>query len=120
MKQLIALSGIAILAFNATAAEVELSTDYKSFIESRLAAQEKWMREAIIAQDEKAKLALQAAERANEKFERSSNERFNSQNEFRSQLKDQAGTFITRTEALAYFAALVGFVAWVSKKKDKE
>jgi len=113
---------VVILAFtvNSVAAETDVSVDYKTYLESRLDAQEKWMRDAINAQEEKARLALQAAERANDKYERAANERFASQNEFRSQLKDQAGTFITRTEALAYFAALVGFVAWVNKRQAKD
>lgn len=118
--RLLALSGVLILSFtiNSAAAESDVSIDYKSYLESRLDAQEKWMRDAILAQEEKARLALQAAERANDKYERSANERFASQNEFRSQLKDQAGTFITRQEALAYFLALVGFAAWMQKKSS--
>lgn len=117
--KLLTLSVVVILAFSTNAAE-DISADYKSYLAARLDAQEKWMRDAIIAQEEKARLALQAAERANDKYERAANERFASQNEFRSQLKDQAGTFITRTEALAYFAALVGFVAWVNKRQAKD
>ena len=89
-------------------------------IESKFVAQEKWMREAIDAQEEKARLALESAKNAIDKSEQAANDRFASHNEFRSQLKDQAGTFLTRTEALAYFVALIGFAAWMQKKQAKE
>jgi len=110
--------GAALLSFNVSAAEV--SEDYKSMVESKFEAQEKWMREAIAAQEEKARLALESAKSAIDKSEQAANDRFASHNEFRSQLKDQAGTFLTRTEALAYLAAMVGLAAFMQRKQGKE
>ncbi len=58
--------------------------------EQRFAAQEK----ALI-------LALASLKEAFDKFERAQEKRFESVNEFRGQLKDQAGTFVTRAELWA-------------------
>ena len=77
------------------------------------------MREAINAQEEKAKVALASAEKAVEKSERAMNERFASVNEFRGQLKDQTASFLSRQEALAYMFAIGAFLVWAQQKKPK-
>lgn len=116
MRKIAHVAIVSLAALQCAAADP--SEDYKAMVEARFLAQERWMREAIMSQEEKAKVALQAAEKAVEKSERASNERFASVNEFRAQLKDQTGTFITRSEALAYFAFLVAFAAWLQKKQS--
>lgn len=57
-------------------------------------------RTLIDSQAEKVALALDAAEKAIAKAEASTEKRFDSVNEFRQQLNDQARTFMPRTEAL--------------------
>lgn len=54
--------------------------------------------------------ALIAADRATSKAEESQEKRNEGMNEFRGQLKDQAGTFITRTELYASLAAVAGLI----------
>ena len=51
--------------------------------------------------------ALQAAEKAVTKAELAAEKRFESVNEFRNQLKDQTGTFITRNELWGWLVALI-------------
>lgn len=47
--------------------------------------------------------------------------KFESVNEFRSQLKDQAGTFITRQELIAYIGMIIGiFFGWSNYNRGKE
>ncbi len=102
---------ICLLAAPAIAAEP--LDDYKALVEARFAAQEKWIIEAIRNQDEKTRIAMNASEKAVDKAEKSSNERFNSHNEFREQLKTQAATFLTRDEARAYLFAMLGFTTTI-------
>jgi hypothetical protein len=78
--------------------------------QDRFELQERWMREAISAQEEKAKVALAAAEKAVAKAETSSEARFASMNEFRGQLKDQTSTFVTRVEIEALKQQTASFV----------
>ena len=96
-----------------------VSDEYKALVDARFLAQERWIREAILAQEEKAKVALQSAEKAIDKSERASESRFQSVNEFRAALSDQTGTFITRQEALAWFMAVAAFAAWLQRKQGK-
>lgn len=59
------------------------------------------------AQEQAVAFALQAAEKAVTKAELAAEKRFESVNEFRNQLKDQTGTFITRNEMWGWLVALV-------------
>jgi hypothetical protein len=58
------------------------------------------------AMDEKTSLALTSSEKAVTKAETATEKRFDSVNEFRNTLKDQATTFITRPEVDAKFGAM--------------
>lgn len=66
------------------------------------------------AQEQAVAFALQAAEKAVTKAELAAEKRFESVNEFRNQLKDQTGTFITRNEMWGWLVAIImmGFSAW--------
>jgi len=66
------------------------------------------------AQEQAVAFALQAAEKAVTKAELAAEKRFESVNEFRNQLKDQTGTFITRNEMWGWLVALImmAFSAW--------
>ena len=64
------------------------------------------------AQDRAVLAALAAAEKAVSKAEIAAEKRFDAVNEFRGQLKDQAATFVTRTELYAgLFASLTLAIA---------
>jgi hypothetical protein len=58
------------------------------------------------AMDEKTSLALTASEKAVAKAEIATEKRFDSVNEFRGQLKDQAATLVPRAEADSRFKGL--------------
>ena len=58
------------------------------------------------AMDEKTSLALTASEKAVAKAEIATEKRFDSVNEFRGQLKDQAATLVPRAEAESRFKGL--------------
>jgi Ni,Fe-hydrogenase I large subunit len=58
------------------------------------------------AMDEKTSLALNASEKAVSKAETATEKRFDSVNEFRGQLKDQANSLMPREEASARFNAV--------------
>jgi len=66
------------------------------------------------AQEQAVAFALQAAEKAVTKAELAAEKRFESVHEFRNQLKDQTGTFITRNELWGWLVALImmAFSAW--------
>ena len=66
--------------------------------EQRFEAQSKAVEAALEAQKTAVAIALTGAEKAVTKAETAAEKRFDSVNEFRSQLKDQAGTFVTRSE----------------------
>ena len=81
-------------------------TDSDLRYQQRFDAQTKALDAALAAQKEAVQTALVAAEKANTKAELSADKRFDSVNEFRQTLTDQATTFIPRTEAEARIAAL--------------
>ena len=58
------------------------------------------------AMDEKTSLALNASEKAVSKAEMATEKRFDSVNEFRAQLKDQAATLMPREETFTKFNAI--------------
>src|ERR1035437_7368139 len=67
--------------------------------QQRFDAQEKALHVALEAAKEAVSAALLAADRAISKSESASERRFESVNEFRAQLADQAATFMPRAEA---------------------
>ncbi|MDX6479565.1 MAG: hypothetical protein QOG85_75 [Gaiellaceae bacterium] len=67
--------------------------------EQRFQMQERALGAALMAQKEAVAAALTAAERAVTKAELAADKRFESVNEFRGQLADQAATLLSRTEA---------------------
>jgi hypothetical protein len=74
--------------------------------EQRFTDQDKAVQAALVAQEKAVSAALDAAQRAVLKAEVAAERRFESVNEFRGQLADQAATLLPRTEADARFAAL--------------
>lgn len=74
--------------------------------QSRFEDQTKALDAALAAAKEAVQTALVAAEKATSKAEAAADKRFDSVNEFRSQLADQAATFIPRAESEARMAAL--------------
>ena len=74
------------------------------------------------AQEQAVAFALQAAEKAVTKAELAAEKRFESVNEFRNQLKDQTGTFITRNEMWGWLVALImlALAAYNAFKKNRD
>lgn len=70
-------------------------------LQERFEAQTRAVDAAFIAQEHAMESALSAAEKATAKAEMASERRFESVNEFRGQLRDQAGTLMPRSEAEA-------------------
>lgn len=72
------------------------------------------------AQEQAVAFANAASEKATIKAETATEKRFEGVNEFRSQLKDQAGTFITRGELLGWLVAVIsiGFMAFNALKSQ--
>jgi hypothetical protein len=73
------------------------------------------------AQEQAVAFALASAEKATLKADVSNEKRFDGVNEFRSQLKDQAGTFLTRNELWGWLVALImmAFAAYNAFVKRK-
>jgi hypothetical protein len=68
-------------------------------LDAAFAAQQTAMRTALDAAEDAVKAALSSAEKAVAKAEVAAEKRFESVNEFRAQLTDQAATFVNRNEA---------------------
>jgi len=105
-------------AFSQPVARDEISRLEVSHVKEMLAlieAKNKQLRDAdqtaneqrFKAQEQAVAFALQAAEKAVTKAELAAEKRFESVNEFRNQLKDQTGTFITRNEMWGWLVALI-------------
>lgn len=75
--------------------------DLKVLLDERFLAQEKSGQIAIHSQDEAVKAALASAKEAVTKAEIAIEKRFDAANQFRSQLSDQAHSFIPRSEHAA-------------------
>ena len=75
--------------------------------EQRFVAQEKAVADAFLAAEKAVQAALTAQKEAVNKAEAAAEKRFESVNEFRSQLGDQAATFLPRNEYLAQHQALI-------------
>lgn len=65
---------------------------------------------AITAVERAASIALAASEKAINKAELAADKRFDSVNEFRGAMNDQAGKFITRAELWAWMVSVVGII----------
>lgn len=65
-------------------------------------------------QEKAVQAALNAAEKATDKADAASEKRFDGVNEFRSTLKDQQSTYITRTEVYAVASAVAALAAVMS------
>ena len=74
--------------------------------QQRFDAQGQALRDTLLAVDKATSAAFLAAEKATTKAEESAQKRFESVNEFRGQLNDQALTFIPRAEAMALMNSL--------------
>lgn len=81
--------------------------------EQRFADSNTAVNAALVAQEKAVTAALTAANAAVTKAETAAERRFESQNEFRAQLTDQAATFIRRTEVEQIIKA------WESKADDR-
>jgi len=77
----------------------------KEYLLALINAQREDLSRAIRDTQETAKAALAASEKAIEKAERANEKRFESVNEFRATLTDQAARFITRKDAWGYVIA---------------
>lgn len=75
-------------------------------LDAALIAQQTAMRTAFDAADKAVQAALESAKEATNKAELAADKRFESVNEFRAQLTDQARTFMPRTEAEARLVAV--------------
>jgi hypothetical protein len=81
--------------------QIEKKNDY------RFEMQDKAIITALNAQEKAISAALNATEKAVSKAETAAEKRFESVNEFRGQLADQASTFLPRAEADARFCAII-------------
>jgi hypothetical protein len=68
----------------------------------------------FLAQEKSVAAALHAAEKATDKADTAAEKRFDGVNEFRATLKDQQGTYITRTEVYAIASAVAAIAAIMS------
>jgi len=75
-------------------------------LETRLDEMDRRFTAALTAQDKAVQIAMIASEKAVAKAETAAERRFESVNEFRAQLADQAATFMPRAEAEQRIAAL--------------
>lgn len=71
----------------------------REYVDTRFEAQREAVAAALAAQEKAVAAALAAADRAVAKAETAAERRFESQNEFRGTLTDQARTFMPRAEA---------------------
>jgi hypothetical protein len=75
-------------------------------IDAAFEVQQSAMKTAFDAADKAVQAALQAAKEASDKAEKAADKRFESVNEFRGQLSDQAATMISRAEYAVQYKAL--------------
>jgi pyruvate-formate lyase len=74
--------------------------------QQRFDAQQKALEAALLSQEKAVQTAMTASEKATTKSELAAEKRFDSNNEFREQLRDQAATLMPRSEAENRAAAL--------------
>lgn len=91
--------------------------------QEELVALEKRFELQLQSQEERIQSAMAASEKAIIKAEVAMEKRMEGMNEFRAQLKDQAGTFVTRTEALSAALGVAGVAlavaSLVSRRKNE-
>lgn len=87
--------------------------------EQRFEAQQVALRDALLAQEKAVTAALNAAERAVSKAELASERRFESINEFRGQLADQAATLMPRAETAVLLDSINERLATIEKRVDE-
>lgn len=85
-------------------------------VDAAFLAQSTAMATALTAAERAVQTALLSAEKAVVKAELAGDKRFESVNEFRGQLRDQAATFLPRTEYLASHAALSEKIEGISDR----
>lgn len=91
----------------ATIGELQIALDaLDRLIQQRFQAQTEAVTVGLAAAEKAVSAALAAAKEAVNKAEAASEKRFESVNEFRSQLKDQQATLVPRAEADVRFAAM--------------
>lgn len=84
----------------------------------RFEAQQQALNAALQAAKEAVANALSAAKEAVTKAEEASNKRFDSVNEFRQQLNDQAGTFMSKAEADARLKAVEDDISRITSRSE--
>jgi hypothetical protein len=77
----------------------EPTVSWRNYVDNRFETQDRAVAAALAAQEKAVAAALTAADRAVAKAESASEKRFESVNEFRATLTDQARTFMPRAEA---------------------
>lgn len=91
----------------------------KEHFDQRFRDQEKAVAAAVAASDKATSVAMTAEQRAVAKAEASTEKRFESVNEFRQTLTDQAATFMPRAEANVVNQALADKIDILAAKLDK-
>lgn len=81
--------------------QARLLSEFRVQLDERYATQTKALEAAFASAEKAVTAALSAAETAVQKAEMAADKRFESVNEFRGQLADQAARFMTRDEALS-------------------
>lgn len=93
--------------------------DLRTLLDERYATQTKALDAAFVAAEKAVSTALDSAEKAVAKAELSAERRFESVNEFRAQLADQAGHFVTRVEFDAKVDALSDRMAEMGRVQER-
>ncbi len=86
---------------------MKIQADQVKLLDERFATQTKAVDAAFAAAEKAVQMALESAEKSVAKAEISVERRFESVNEFRAQLSDQAGTFLSRNEYSTAHQALI-------------
>ncbi len=86
----------------------------KAHVDAILAERDVRTTQQFDAQEKAVRAALEAAQKAVDKAEEAATKRFESVNEFRAQLADQAASFLTRREAIAVFSTMVAVLGVVA------
>lgn len=93
--------------------------DLRALLQERYETQTKALDAAFVAAEKAVTTALNSAEKAVTKAETAAERRFESVNEFRQTLTDQAATFMPRTEAETRVAALAEKLDTLATRLDK-
>ncbi len=93
--------------------------DLRALLQERYETQTKALDAAFVAAEKAVQTALASAEKAVTKAETAANSRFESVNEFREQLADQAATFMPRAEAEQRVAVLAEKLDAMAARVDK-